>query len=79
MMEAHLLSQYSKEEATALLKLFKAKNSDGKLFLSLFANAFHYGMHVRFCLDYVFMVFAYFNRENLPEQAQLVCGKLVIY
>ena len=36
MMEAHLLSQYSKEEATALLKLFKAKNSDGKLFLSLF-------------------------------------------
>ena len=38
-----------------------------------------YGMHVRFCLDYVCMVFAYFNRENLPEQAQLVCGKLVIY
>ena len=36
-------------------------------------------MYVFALISYVFMVFAYFNRENLPEQAQLVCGKLVIY
>ena len=62
MMEAHLLSQYSKEEATALLKLFKAKNSDGKLFYPFFANAFHYTacMYVFALISYVFMGFAYF-------------------
>ena len=80
MMEAHLLSQCSKEEATALLKLLRPRTATVSYFYPFFANAFHYGMHVRFWLDYVFMVFAYFiNRENLPEQAQLVCGKLVIY